>query len=73
LDALRKADGKSLTTAAIARSIMTDKDFPIDEGALLAAMTDMAITVLRRLSKRGTVTKSGTSRNAQWTLATPLL
>jgi hypothetical protein len=72
LDALRKADGP-LTTAAIVRAIMADKGFPIDEGALSAAITDMAITVLRRLSKRGTVTKSGTSRNAQWALAAALL
>lgn len=69
LDTLRKADGQPLTTAAIARSIMADKGFPIDEGALSAAITDMAITVLRRLSKRGTVIKSGTSRNARWALA----
>jgi hypothetical protein len=73
LDALRKADGRPLATAAIARTIMVDKGFPIDEGALSAAVADMAITILRRLSKRGTVTKSGTSRNAQWVLTPPLL
>jgi hypothetical protein len=73
LDALRKSDGHPLATAAIVRTIMADKGFPVDEGALSAAVTDMAITVLRRLSKRGTVTKSGTSRNSQWTLAPSLL
>lgn len=72
LSALRQADGRPLTTAAIARAIMADKGFPIDEGALSAAVTDMAITVLRRLSKRGTVAKSGTSRNAEWALAPSL-
>lgn len=73
LDILRKADGHpSLATAAIASAIMTDKGFPPDEGALSAAVTEMAITVLRRLAKRGTVARSGT-RNAQWALVPPLL
>jgi len=73
LSVLRQSDGQPMTTAAITRAIMADKGFPIDEGALSAAITEMAITILRRLSKRGTVTKSGTSRNAQWVLAPPLL
>jgi hypothetical protein len=73
MDTLRKADSRPLPTAAIVRGIMTDKGFQIDEGALSAAITDMAITVLRRLSKRGAVAKSGTSRNAQWALAPSLL
>lgn len=73
LSALRQADGKPMTTAAIVRAVMTDKGFPIDEGAVSAAVTDMALTVLRRLCKRGTVTKLGTSRNAQWALAPALL
>jgi hypothetical protein len=73
LDALRKSDLQPLATAAIARSIMADKGFPVDEGALSAAVTDMTLTVLRRLCKRGTVTKSGISRNAQWVLAASLL
>ena len=30
---------------------------------------ERVLTVLRRLAKRGTVVKSGTSRNAQWALA----
>jgi hypothetical protein len=62
-----------MTTPAIARAVMTDKGFPIDEGPLSSAVIDMALTVLRRLSKRETVTKSGTSRNAQWALAPSLL
>ena len=73
LSALRQADGKPLTTAAITRAIMADKGFPVDEGALSAAVTDMALTVLRRLCKRGTLVKTGTSRNAQWALELPLL
>jgi hypothetical protein len=46
-----------MTTPAIARAVMTDKGFPIDEGPLSSAVIDMALTVLRRLSKRETVTK----------------
>jgi hypothetical protein len=33
-------------------------------------MTGMVLTALRRLAKRGTVVKHGTSRNVQWKLAT---
>jgi hypothetical protein len=52
-----------MTTAAITSAIMADKGFPIGEGALSEAVTDMVLTVLRRLCKRETVAKSGTSRN----------
>ena len=58
---------------AIARAVITDKGYPIDEGALSGAVADIAVTALRRLCKRETVTKSGTSRNAQWALAPSLL
>ena len=71
---LRQAsDGKPMTTAAITAAIVADKGFPVGEGALSEAVTDMALTVLRRLSKRGEVAKSGTSRNAQWALVQTLL
>jgi hypothetical protein len=73
LTALRQADGKPVTTAAITSAIMAEKGFQIGEGALSEAVTDMALTVLRRLSKRETVAKTGTSRNAQWVLARSLL
>ncbi len=73
LSALREASGKPMTTAAITCAIVADKGFPVGEGALSEAVSDMALTVLRRLSKRETVTKSGTSRNAQWVLAPSLL
>lgn len=73
LSALRQADGKLMTTAAIARAVMTEKGFPIDEGALFDAVIGMALTVLRRLCKRNTITKSGTSRDAQWVFMPPLL
>jgi hypothetical protein len=70
---LRQADGKPMTTAAITSAALADKGFPIGEGAVSEAVTDMVLTVLRRLSKREEVTKSGTSRNAQWALAPSLL
>jgi len=73
LDALRNADGQPLTTAAVVKAVMAGKGFPADGDALTTAITDMALTVLPRLCKRGTVTKIGTSRNAQWALAPPLL
>jgi hypothetical protein len=70
---LRQADGKSVTTAAITRTIMTEKGFPTDDGTLSVAIAAMVLTVLGRLCKQETVTKSGTSRNAQWALAPSLL
>ena len=73
LSVLREASGKPMTTVAITCAIVADKGFPVGEGALSEAVSDMALTVLRRLSKRETVTKSGTSRNAQWVLAPSLL
>jgi hypothetical protein len=73
ISALRQTDGKPMTTAAITSAIVADKGFPVGEGALSEAVTDMVLTVLRRLSKREEVAKSGTSRNAQWALAPSLL
>jgi hypothetical protein len=74
LGILRKTNGQPATTADIVRGVMAEKGFPFDDGgALSTAITDMALTVLRRLSKRGTVTKSGASRNAQWMLVASLL
>ncbi len=70
---LRQADGKPMTTAAITSAIVMDKGFPVGEGALSEAVTDMTLTVLRRLCKQETVAKSGASRNAQWALARSLL
>jgi hypothetical protein len=72
IDVLRQA-GKPMTTGAITSAIVAEKGFPIGEGALSEAVTDMVLTVLRWLSKRETVTKLGTSRDAQWTLAPSFL
>ena len=73
VDVLRQASGKPMTTAAITSAVLADKGFPIGEAALSDAVTDMVLTVLRRLCKREEVGKSGTSRNAQWALAPSLL
>jgi len=73
VSALRLANGKPMTTAAITSAIVAEKGFPIGEGALSEAVTDMVLTVLRRLSKRETVAKSGATRNAQWALTPGLL
>jgi hypothetical protein len=73
LTVLRQADGKPMTTGAITTTIVADKGFPVGEGALSEAVTDMALTVLRRLCKQEAVIKSGTSRNAQWAVVPSLL
>jgi hypothetical protein len=73
VDVLRQAAGKPMTTAAITSAIVADKGFPVGEGALSEAVTDMVLTVLRRLCKRGEVAKSGASRNAQWALSPAFL
>jgi hypothetical protein len=64
LDALRKADGNAIAARDIAKGAITDKGLPAD----LDAVTEMVLTVLRRLCKRGALVKSGTSRNARWRL-----
>src|ERR1700730_12040726 len=62
-DALRTASGP-LTTAEIAATVMQAKGMPPGDAALKEIVAERLLTVLRRLSKRGTAAKSGTSRNA---------
>jgi hypothetical protein len=71
-DALRTASGP-LTAAEIAAAVMEAKDMAADDTAFKEIVAERALTVLRRLVKRGAVVKSGTSRNAQWALALPFL
>jgi hypothetical protein len=66
-DALRTASGP-LTSAEIAVAIMQAKGMPPDDAAFKEIVAARALTVLRRLAKRGTVVKHGTSRGAQWML-----
>jgi hypothetical protein len=67
-DALRTASG-ALTAAEIAATVMQAKSMPADDAAFKEIVAARALTVLRRLAKRGTAVKSGASRNAQWALA----
>jgi hypothetical protein len=41
---------------------------PAGDAAFKEIVADRALTVLRRLAKRGTAVKSGASRNVQWAL-----
>src|ERR1700730_4199715 len=70
-DALRTASG-SLTSAEIAVTVMQAKGMPSGDAAFKEIVSDRVLTVLRRLAKRGTVVKSGVSRNAQWVIAVQL-
>jgi hypothetical protein len=45
---------------------------PAGDAAFKEIVAERALAVLRRLAKRGAVVKSGSSRNAQWTLAIAL-
>ena len=73
LDTLREANPTPMTTTQIAVIIMLAKGYPADDEALKTIVSEMVIAVLRRLCKDGSVVKSGTSRNAQWSLAPSLL
>jgi hypothetical protein len=67
-DALRTASGP-LTSAEIAAAVMQAKEMPAEDAAFKEIVAERALTVLRRLAKRGAVMKHGTSRNAKWVLA----
>jgi hypothetical protein len=67
-DALRTASGP-LTSAEIAAAVMRAKEMLSSDAAFKEIVAERALTVLRRLVKRGAVAKSGTSRDAQWALA----
>jgi hypothetical protein len=73
LDALRTANGAPITAMTITKAVMADKALPANDATLASALTEMVLTILRRLYKRGTAVKSGTSRNAQWVLAPSLI
>ena len=64
-DALRTASGP-LTSAEIAAAVMQAKGILADDAAFKEIIANRALTVLRRLAKRGAVIKHGTSRDAQW-------
>jgi hypothetical protein len=47
---------------------MQAKGMPSGDAAFKEIVAERVLTVLRRLVKRGTVIKHGTSRDAQWVL-----
>jgi hypothetical protein len=62
-DALRTTS-MLLTAAEIAAAIMQEKGMPLNYAKFKEIVTERVLTVLRRPTKRGTVVKSGSSRNA---------
>ena len=68
LDEFRKTNGP-VSTAILAKGIMMAKRLLPDDPALLAAFNEKALVFLRGLVKRGTVIKTGTSRDARWGLS----
>jgi hypothetical protein len=66
-DALRTASGP-LTSAEIAAAVMQAKEMPPGDAAFKEIVAERALTVLRRLVKRGGLVKHGTSLNAKWAL-----
>jgi hypothetical protein len=73
VDTLREANPTPMTTAQVAVIIMLAKGYPADDAALKTTVIEMVLIVLRRLYKDGSVIKSGTTQDAQWTLAPSLL
>jgi hypothetical protein len=63
-DAMRTAS-RRLTSAEIAAVVMQAKGMAPGDAAFKEIVVARALTVLRRLVKRGTAVKSGTSRNAK--------
>ncbi len=68
LNVLRATNGEPIAAADIARAVMLAKGLPANDDALAALVVHRVLTVLRRLAKRGTVVKTGKSRDAQWAL-----
>ena len=66
-DALRTASGP-LTSAEIAAAVMRAKEMPPGDAAFKEIVAKRVLTVLRRLVKRGSAVKHGTSRDAKWAL-----
>jgi hypothetical protein len=70
LDELRKAGDQPITTAVIVAGIIRAKGLP-DDPALAVVLTERVLSYLRAKRKAGAVIKTGTSRDAKWTLADP--
>lgn len=68
LDIMRKAQGP-LAAREIAVAAMRAKNLPMGSDALCATVTDMLLVALRSLTKRGSVVKTGVSRDARWAIS----
>jgi hypothetical protein len=68
LTQVRTASGP-LTSAGIAVAVMQAKGMSSGDAAFKEIVANRTLTMLRRLAKRGTVIKHGTSRDAQWASA----
>ena len=66
-DVLRTAS-VPLTAAEIAPAVMRAKEMPPGDAAFKEIVAERALTVLRRLTKRGIAIKHGTSCDAKWAL-----
>ncbi len=65
LDVQRKASGP-MTAGEIAAALVKAKELPT---SATEAVTEMVLTILRGLRKRGTVAKHGEGRGTKWALA----
>ena len=48
-------------------AVMQAEEMPLGDAAFKEIVTKLALTVLRRLTKRGAAVKSGSSQDARWT------
>ena len=67
-DVLREAAGP-MPAAMIAAALIAAKGLSDGDAILVRHVTDGVLTVMRTLARRGIVVKSGTSRDALWSLA----
>jgi hypothetical protein len=72
LDALRLAPAP-ISAADITGSILRVKNMPPDDEGLKVIVNERVLTILRKLHKRGAVTKAGVTRNAVWAAVPELL
>jgi len=68
LDTLRPAKG-TLPAQEIAMTIMRAKEMAVGDYRLCATVTEMVLTALCMLAKRGNVVRSGASRDARWAIS----
>jgi hypothetical protein len=69
MDALRAADGASLTTDTIAGRVIEAKGFDAADTALRKAIGEQALALMRLFRKRGMVEQIGLGRGVRWKLA----